>query len=72
MASTVPPPSTLREEARIQQEVKERLTHLVDRAKSDTDRVKSQRLGSVDVFVPYRVRRSNEFVLSGEDKDQIT
>ena len=72
VAPTVPPPSRLREEARIQQEVQERLTHLADRAKSGVDRVKSQRGGSVDVFVPHRVRWPHEFVLSGQNKDRIT
>ena len=65
VAPSDPPPSRLKEETRIQQEVQERLTHLVDRAKSGMDRVKSQRGGSVVVFVPHRVRWPHKFVLSG-------
>ena len=69
---TIPPPSRLREEARIQEEVQSRLRHLADNAKPGMTKLKSQRGGSVDVFVNHKVRWPHEFVLSGQNKDRVT
>ena len=55
----------LRHEAKIQEEVQARLKHLVDNAKPGKDKIKSQRGGSVDVFVTNRVKWPHEYVLSG-------
>ena len=69
---TIPPPSRLREEARIQEGVQSRLRHLADTAKPGMTKLKSQRGGSVDVFVNHKVRWAHEFVLSGQKKDRVT
>ena len=66
------PPSHLREGARIQEEVQNRLRHLADSVKPDMGKIKSQRGGAVDVFVSHKVRWPHEFVLSGQNKDRIT
>ena len=47
----LPPPDQLRQEAKIQGEVQVRLKQLVDNAKPGKDKIKSQRAGSVEVFV---------------------
>ena len=70
--TNIPPPSRLREEARIQEEVQNRLRHLADNVKPGMGRIKSQRGGAVDVFVSQKVRWPLEFVLSGQNKDRIT
>ena len=69
---TIPPPSRLREEARIQEEVQSRLRHLADTAKPGMTKLKSQKGGSVDVFVNHKVRWPHEFVLSCQNKDRVT
>ena len=68
----IPPPSRLREEARIQEEVQTRLRHLADNVKPGMTKLKSQRGGAVDVFVNHKVRWPHEFVLSGQNKDRVT
>ena len=68
----IPPPSRLREEARIQEEVQSRLRHLADNDKPGMAKLKSQTGGSVDVFVNHKVRWPHEFVLSGQNKDRVT
>ena len=70
--SNIPPPSYLREEARIQEEVQNRLRHLADNMKPGMGKIKSQRGGAVDVFVNHKVRWPHEFVLSGQNKDRVT
>ena len=70
--TNIPPPRRLREEARIQEEVQNRLRHLADNVKPGMGRIKSQRGGAVDVFVSQKVRWPHEFVLSGQNKDRIT
>ena len=70
--SNIPPPSRLREEARIQEEVQNRLRHLADSVKPGMGKIKSQRGGAVDVFVSHKVRWPQESVLSGQNKDRIT
>ena len=62
----------LKHEAKIQEEVQARLKHLVDNAKPGRDKIKSQRGGSVEVFVANRVKWPHEYVLSGNTKDRIT
>ena len=52
----IPPPSRLREETRIQEEVQSRLRHLADNVKPGMGKIKSQR----------------EFVLSSQNKDRVT
>ena len=68
----IPPPSRLREEARIQEEVQTRLRHLAHNVKPGMTKLKSQRGGAVDVFVNHKVRWPHEFVLSGQNKDRVT
>ena len=68
----IPPPSRLREEARIQEEVQTRLRHLADNVKPGMNKLKSQRGGAVHVFVNQKVRWPHEFVLSGQNKDRVT
>ena len=70
--SNIPPPSHLREEARIQEGVQNRLRHLADNAKPGMGKIKSQRGGAVDIFVNHKVRWPHEFVLSGQNKDRVT
>ena len=43
-----------------------------DRTKAGTDKIKSQRGGSVDVFVSKRVKWPHEYVLACQNKDQIS
>ena len=72
MVHNILPPSQLREEARVQEEVQNRLRHLADNIESGMGKIKSQRGGAVDVFVNHKVRWSHEFVLSGQNKDRVT
>ena len=62
----------LKHEAKIQEEVQARLKHLVDNAKPGRDKIKSQRGGSVEVFIANRIKWPHEYVLSGNTKDRIT
>ena len=68
----IPPPSWLREEARIQEAVQTRLRHLADNVRPSMNKLKSQRGGAIDVFVNHKVRWPHEFVLSGQNKDRVT
>ena len=65
-------PDKLRQEAYIQKEVQARLLHLADKAKAGTDKIKSQRGCSVDVFISKRVKWPHEYVLLGQTKDWIS
>ena len=67
----IPPPSQLREEARIQEELQNRLRHLANNMKPGMGKIKSQRGGAVDVFVKHKVRWPHVFNLSGQNKDII-
>ena len=69
---SIPPPSRLREEASIQEEVQSKLRHLADNVKPGMTKLMSQRGGSVDVFINHKVRWPHEFVLSGQNKDRVT
>ena len=68
----LPPPDKVREEARIQLEVQNRLKQLAEQAKPGNEKIKSQRGGSVEVFVKNRVKWPHEFVLSGQNKDRLS
>ena len=68
----VSPPDRLRHELNIQEQVQERLGHLSENAIPGKGKIKSQRGGSVEVFVPYRVKWPHEFVLAGQHKDRVT
>ena len=48
-STDLPPPNKLREEARIQLEVQNRLKQLGDQARPGTEKIKLQRGGSVEV-----------------------
>ena len=72
----LPPPDRLKQELNIQEQVQERLGswlrknwHLAENARPGKEKIKSQRGGSVEVFVPHRV---NEFVLVYQNKDRVT
>ena len=68
----LPPPDKLREEATIQLEVQNRLKQLAEQAAPGTDKIKSQRGGSVEVFVTNRVKWPHEFVISSQNKDRLS
>ena len=68
----LPPPDRLKEEARIQAEVQNRLRQLAENSKPGTEKIKSQRGGAVEVFVNNRVKWPHEFVLSGQNKDRVS
>ena len=71
-STDLPPPNKLREEARIQLEVQNRLKQLADQARPGTEKIKSQRGGSVKVFVQNKVKWPHKFVLSGQNKDKLS
>ena len=52
----IPSPSDLRQDAKIQQEVQLRLRELADNAGKGNEKIKSQRGGSVDVYVGKRIK----------------
>ena len=56
----------------IQEQVQEKPRHLAENAKPGKEKIKSQRAGSVEVFVPHRVKWPHEFVLAGQNKDRVT
>ena len=68
------PPDMLRHELNIQDQVQERLRHLAENAIPGKPKIKSQRDGSMEVFVPHRVKWPHEFVLAGasQNKNRIT
>ena len=67
-----PSPSDLRQDAKIQQEVQLRLQELADNAGKGNEKIKSQRGGSVDVYVGKRIKWPHEFVLSGIIKERVS
>ena len=67
-----PSPSDLRQDAKIQKEVQLRLQELADNAGKDNEKIKSQRGGSVDVYVGKRIKWPHEFVLSGSTKERVS
>ena len=68
----VPPPDRLRHEINIQEQVQEKLRQLAENAITGKPKIKSQRGGSVEVFVPHRVKWPHEFILAGQNKDRVT
>ena len=63
---------TMRHDIIIQQQVENRLKELCGLNKKDIDsKIKSQRGGSVDVYVNQRVKWPHEFVLAGTSKDRL-
>ena len=67
-----PPPDRLRHELNIQEQVQERLRQLAENAVPGKPKIKSQRGGSVELFVPQRVKWPHEFILAGQNKDRVT
>ena len=66
----VPPPDKLRHELNIQEQLQERLRQLAKNA--IPGKIKSQRGGSVEVFVPHRVKWPHKFILASQNKDRVT
>ena len=62
----IPPPAALRQEARIQQEVQQRLHELSEKSHTGNGKIKSQRCGPVDFFVNHRIKWPHEYVLAGQ------
>ena len=57
----------------IQEQVEERIRQLASSDKKGTDpRIKSQRGGSVDIYVKEKVKWPHECVLAGSTKDRVT
>ena len=69
---TFPTPGQLKNDELIQQQVQERLKQLSDNISQGKEKIKSQRGGSVDVFVNNRVKWPHEFILSGTNKERIS
>ena len=64
---------SLKEDALIQSKVEQRLQELTDLAKTGTtQKIKSQRGGSVEVTVKNRVKWPHEYVLSGLNKERTS
>ena len=61
----VPPPDRLRHELNIQEQVQERLRQVTKNAIPGKPKIKSQRGGSVEVFVPHRLKWPHKFILAG-------
>ena len=64
---------SLREDAMIQSKVEQRLQELSELAKTgNTQKLKSQRGGQVEVLVKNRVKWPHEYVLSGLNKERVS
>ena len=68
----IPPPVALRQEARIQEEVQQRLHELSEKIHTGNGKIKSQRGGPVDLFVNHRIKWPHEYVLADQNKDRVT
>ena len=68
----VPPSDRLKQEIQIQEEVRKRLRHLSEHTRPGKKKIKFQRGGSVEVFVPYVDKWPPEFVLTCQNKDRVT
>ena len=68
----IPPPAALRQEARIQQKVQQRLHESSEKIHTCNGKIKSQRGGPVDFFVNHRIKWPHEYVLAGQNKDRVT
>ena len=69
---TFPTPGQIIADELIQQQVQERLKQLSENISQGKEKIKSQRGGSVDVFVNNRVKWPHEFILSGTNKERIS
>ena len=69
---TFPTPGQIKNDELIRQQVQERLKQLSDNISQGKEKIKSQRGGSVDVFVNNRVKWPHEFILSGTNKERIS
>ena len=71
--TTIPTFDSLREDAMIQFKVEQRLQELSELAKTgNTQKLKSQRGGQVEVLVKNRVKWPHEYVLSGLNKERVS
>ena len=68
---SIPPPASLRQEVRVQQEVQARLRELVYNTHAGNSKIKSQRGGPVDLYINNRVKWPHKFVLAGHNKERI-
>ena len=69
---TFPTPGQIKNDELIQQQVQERLKQLSENLSQGKEKIKSQRGGSVDVYVNTRVKWPHGFVLSGTNKERVT
>ena len=69
---SVPALKTLHQNKFIQSQVDERLKELSNMAQGTDKKIKSQRGGSVDIFVKNRFKWPNEYVLSGPSKERVS
>ena len=73
MHAKLPDLYTIRHDKLIQEQVEERIRQLPSSDKKGTDpRIKSQRGGSVDMYVKEKVKWPHEYVLTGNTKDRVT
>ena len=73
MHAKLPDLHSIRHNKMIQEQVEERIRQLSNSDKKGTDpRVKSQRGGSVDIFVKEKIKWPHEYVLAGTTKDRVT
>ena len=72
VGNNMPSLHTLRNDRSIQDQIQDRLRELSGVDKRGTDqKMKSQRGGSVDIFVKEKVKWPHEYVLAGNTKDRI-
>ena len=73
MQAKLPDLHSIRHNRVIQDQVEERIRQLSNSDKKGTDpRIKSQRGGSVDIFVKEKVKWPHEYVLAGSTKDRVS
>ena len=73
MHAKLPNLHSIRHNKMIQEQVQECIRQLSNSDKRGTDpRVKSQRGGSVDIFVKEKIKWSHEYILAGTTKDRVT
>ena len=71
MHAKLPDLHTIRHDKLVQEQVEERIRQLANSDKKGTDpRIKSQRGGSVDIYVKEKVKWPREYVLAGNTKDK--
>ena len=69
---TLPTSRQIKNDELIQQQVQERLKQLSENINQGKEKIKSQRGGSVDVYINNRVKWPHEFILSGTNKERVT